>query len=137
MADTDGPAFAHIPAGVRKRLRPHAARVIRDVHAWVEDECVGREKVMEAQVERDRWSTPPLMRELRREAKARGLWNLFLPETFEGSPGLSNLEYGCVAELLGRCYWAQQVRNPFPLCFFPFFLVSTVSRKISLTAHVT
>jgi acyl-CoA dehydrogenase len=39
--------------------------------------------------------------ELQREARARGLWNLFLPDP-EWGAGLSNLEYAPIAEILGR-----------------------------------
>lgn len=40
---------------------------------------------------------PPVMEELKAEARKRGLWNLFLPEL----SGLSNLEYASVAEISG------------------------------------
>lgn len=40
---------------------------------------------------------PPVMDELKAEARRRGLWNLFLPSV----SGLSNLEYAAVAEISG------------------------------------
>lgn len=40
---------------------------------------------------------PPVMEELKAEARRRGLWNLFLPQL----SGLSNLEYAAVAEISG------------------------------------
>jgi acyl-CoA dehydrogenase len=40
---------------------------------------------------------PPVMEELKAEARARGLWNLFLPRL----SGLSNVEYAPVAEITG------------------------------------
>lgn len=40
---------------------------------------------------------PPIMEELKAEARRRGLWNLFLPKV----SGLSNLEYAEVAEVTG------------------------------------
>jgi acyl-CoA dehydrogenase len=40
---------------------------------------------------------PPVMEELKAEARKRGLWNLFLPKL----SGLSNLEYAPVAEISG------------------------------------
>jgi acyl-CoA dehydrogenase len=43
------------------------------------------------------WDLPPVVEELKTEAKARGLWNLFLPDV----SGLSNLEYAQVAEVSG------------------------------------
>lgn len=111
QAALDGPAFAHIPPGVKAKLRPLALQKIEQIYEWVENECIPREPVMDAQLQAKQWAMPPLMRELRDRAKAKGLFNLFLPNTFEESPGLSNLEYGCCAELLGRCYWAAQTVN--------------------------
>src|ERR1700744_6008319 len=46
------------------------------------------------------WSTVPVLAELRAEAKARGLWNLFLPG--EHGAGLTNLQYAPLAEVTGR-----------------------------------
>jgi acyl-CoA dehydrogenase len=40
---------------------------------------------------------PPVMEDLKREARSRGLWNLFLPRV----SGLSNVEYATVAEISG------------------------------------
>ncbi|GFZ98756.1 acyl-CoA dehydrogenase family protein [Nesterenkonia alkaliphila] len=47
---------------------------------------------------------PPVLEELKVEARSRGLWNLFHPhENPEwGSPGLSNLDYAPLAEIMGR-----------------------------------
>ena len=54
--------------------------------------------------------TPPILDALKREARAEGLWNLFLPD-LEGGPGLSNLEYAPLAEEMGRVFWASEVFN--------------------------
>jgi acyl-CoA dehydrogenase len=43
------------------------------------------------------WDLPPVVEELKTEARSRGLWNLFLPAV----SGLSNLEYAPVAEVSG------------------------------------
>jgi len=48
----------------------------------------------------DGWSRPPVVAELQREARAQGLWNLFLPG--EHGAGLTNLQYAPLAEILGR-----------------------------------
>jgi len=47
---------------------------------------------------------PPILEELKTEAKKRGLWNLFHPHEDEawGSPGLSNSDYAPLAEIMGR-----------------------------------
>ncbi|MFW0788715.1 acyl-CoA dehydrogenase family protein [Gordonia sp. CPCC 205333] len=44
---------------------------------------------------------PPILEELKAEAKKRGLWNLFTPHPDFG-PGLSNLDYAPLAEIMGR-----------------------------------
>ncbi len=46
------------------------------------------------------WTRVPVLQELRTEAKARGLWNLFLPG--EHGAGLTNLQYAPLAEITGR-----------------------------------
>jgi acyl-CoA dehydrogenase len=44
---------------------------------------------------------PPILEELKTEARKRGLWNLFHPHP-EWGPGLTNVEYAPLAEILGR-----------------------------------
>ena len=67
------------------------------------------------------WPVPPIVEELKVKARAEGLWNLFMPpwhgaehvdETFKfESPGLPNLEYAPLAEVMGRVVWAPEVFN--------------------------
>jgi len=45
---------------------------------------------------------PPVMEELKAEARRRGLWNLFLPHKTQWTDGLSNLDYAPLAEITGR-----------------------------------
>ncbi|CAI6088613.1 hypothetical protein V2G26_008090 [Clonostachys chloroleuca] len=110
-AHLSGPAFAHIPPWVLPKLRPMAIEKIQAVFDWVENECIPREHIMEAQLEGNKWARPPVMLELRAKAKEKGLFNLFLPHHFKESPGLTHLEYACCAEILGRCYWASETVN--------------------------
>lgn len=49
----------------------------------------------------DPTEAPPELHELKRLAKAEGLWNLFLPDEEYGA-GLSNTEYAPLAEIMGR-----------------------------------
>jgi acyl-CoA dehydrogenase len=48
------------------------------------------------------WDMPPVVEELKSEARARGLWNLFLPSV----SGLSNLDYAPIAEVSG---WSPRI----------------------------
>ena len=53
---------------------------------------------------------PPVMEELKAEARRRGLWNLFLPDERFGA-GLTNLEYAPLAEIMGRSLIAPEATN--------------------------
>ena len=56
------------------------------------------------------WRIPPIMEQLKSEAKAAGLWNLFLPDSELGA-GLNNRDYAPLAEIMGRCFIASEVFN--------------------------
>jgi acyl-CoA dehydrogenase len=58
-------------------------------------------------------SHPPVMEELKERARELGLWNLFLPEPTEGveAPGLSNVDYAPLAEIMGRSHIASEACN--------------------------
>ena len=58
------------------------------------------------------WTLHPSVEKLKIKAKEVGLWNLFLPKNYgEFSPGLTNLEYAAIAELMGRIPWCSEVFN--------------------------
>jgi acyl-CoA dehydrogenase len=58
-------------------------------------------------------SYPPIMDDLKAEARRRDLWNLFLPHLREGDPGtkLSNLDYAPISEQLGKVPFSSEVLN--------------------------
>lgn len=59
-----------------------------------------------------RWSGLDALKE---KAKEEGLWNLFLPKVYgDLSPGLTNLEYAPLAEIMGRIQWSSEVFNCSP-----------------------
>ncbi|MGI5273988.1 acyl-CoA dehydrogenase family protein [Nonomuraea sp. CA-218870] len=65
------------------------------------DECVHpAEPAFEEQVRASGWGVPPLIEDLKDEARKRGLWNLFLPG--DHGAGLTNLQYAPLAEIMGR-----------------------------------
>jgi hypothetical protein len=50
------------------------------------------------------------MEDLKKRAKELGLWNLFLPKNhYTEGAGFSNLEYGLMAEYLGKSRVSQEV----------------------------
>ena len=58
------------------------------------------------------WKIWPGLEKLKELARAQGLWNLFLPEDYGTlSPGLTNLEYAPLAEIMGKVTWASEVFN--------------------------
>jgi acyl-CoA dehydrogenase len=79
-----------------------AADYTKRMRAFLEENVLPAEPVYDAwRAERrgtpQEWAHPPILDELKAEARSRGLWNLFLPSV----SGLSNLEYASVAEVSG------------------------------------
>lgn len=65
----------------------------------------------------ERWKVVPVLEELKRKARADGLWNLFLPPSpahdtpeYKGA-GLTNLEYALCAEEMGKVHFGSEVFN--------------------------
>ena len=61
---------------------------------------------------KNNWTRFPKIEMLKQKAKDAGLWNLFLPKDYgDLSPGLSNLEYAPLAEIMGRKIWVSEIFN--------------------------
>jgi acyl-CoA dehydrogenase len=73
------------------------------VREFVEERCIPAEEKLATQTRAGAWDSPPVLEELKAEARSRGLWNLFLPG--ERGAGLTNLEYAPLAEESGRSPW--------------------------------
>ena len=80
-------------------------QLLGDLRSFLDDRVVPALPIFDEQLsgseDRWAWSRVPVLGELRDEARARGLWNLFLPG--EHGAGLTNLQYAPLAELTGRC----------------------------------
>jgi acyl-CoA dehydrogenase len=88
----------------------------KDLHTrltkFAVEECLPAEATFTAQhaAATDRWQPVPVVEDLKRRAKALGLWNLFLPESEHGA-GLTNLEYAPMCEVMGRYSLAAEAAN--------------------------
>lgn len=89
---------------------PRTAEFADRLEGFMASHVLPAEAVMDDQVRANRtagraFSRPPVMAELRAEARSRGLWNLFLPDLADGrrfGAGLSTLQYAPLAEITGR-----------------------------------
>ncbi len=57
------------------------------------------------------WQVVPLVEELKVQAREVGLWNMFLPHSYKGQGGISNLDYAPLCEVMGRVHWSGEVFN--------------------------
>jgi acyl-CoA dehydrogenase family protein 10 len=126
------------PPLVESMASQRAKDLLRGVHEFVFNRILPLEaKIIRKSVERpssgpqSRWAASSHLESLKAEARARGLWNLFLPrDSDEGKlgAGLSNLEYAAMAEVMGRSLVASEVFN----CSAP----DTGNMEVSIYAYV-
>lgn len=84
--------------------------------AFMDEHIYPNEHAYHAQLAaaKNRFAPLPLMDELKRKARAAGLWNLFIPPglaQFSDHAGLSNFDYAPLAETMGRVLWSPEVFN--------------------------
>jgi hypothetical protein len=91
-----------------------AQQYIAQVERFVRERIVPNERTYLEQLvgtnDWRQWRIPPIMEQLKGEAKAAGLWNLFLPDSELGA-GLDNRDYAPLAEIMGRSMIASEVFN--------------------------
>ncbi|CAG8213692.1 unnamed protein product [Penicillium salamii] len=108
-------ASSRIPPIAQPFVSEQAKRTLDLVEEFVEKDCIPADSVFQAQLGEgeQRWNTTPaIMETLKEKAKKLGLWNMFLPKNhFTQGAGFSNLEYGLMAELLGKSKVASEATN--------------------------
>jgi len=80
------------------------------LQAFLDQHIYPNEQRFYDEIEKNRWSPTKIVEELKPQARAAGLWNLFLPDSEEGA-GLTNLEYAPLCEMMGRSVMAPEVFN--------------------------
>ena len=82
----------------------------RRLLAFMGEHIYPSEKRYCEEIEHNRWQPTLVVEELKPQARAAGLWNLFLPDDKHGA-GLTNLEYAPLCEIMGRSPMAPEVFN--------------------------
>jgi acyl-CoA dehydrogenase len=93
-------------------ISERAQQLQKELREFMESHVYPAEAVYEEQM-RDSGNPhyqPPILEELKAEARKRGLWNLFHPHPDTGA-GLTNLEYAPLAEIMGRSFIAPEACN--------------------------
>jgi acyl-CoA dehydrogenase len=91
---------------------PKVQELRKRLIAFMDEHIYPNEAAYYAHVRSDkRWTTVPIIEELKPKARKAGLWNLFLPHSKRAPEGLSNLEYAPLCEIMGRVSWAPEVFN--------------------------
>ncbi|HET9512289.1 MAG TPA: acyl-CoA dehydrogenase family protein [Gemmatimonadales bacterium] len=91
-------------------LSPRAKELLQALESFMDRRVLPNESAVDAAIAAGGWTPVPLIEELKQEARAAGLWNLFLPDSGPG-PGLSVRDYASLAERMGRVWWASEVFN--------------------------
>jgi acyl-CoA dehydrogenase len=91
-----------------------AQHFIGQVERFMRERILPREQTYIDQLARTddwrQWRIPPIIEQLKSEAKAACLWNLFLPDSDQGA-GLDNRDYAPLAEIMGRSFLAPEAFN--------------------------
>ena len=93
-------------------ISPIAEDYLNKLNVFFDEHIFPNEKVYDEEIDNsdDPLHIPQLLNDLKAVAKKEGLWNLFLPDKRYG-PGLSNLDYAPLAEVMGKVWWSSEVFN--------------------------
>ena len=93
-------------------LSPRTDELRARLRAFIDEHVEPAVPVFRQQVEAsgDPHFHPPVMEDLKAEARTRGLWNLFLPDERYGA-GLTNVEYAPLCELMGASPLTAEATN--------------------------
>ena len=94
---------------------PKVQQLQQRVAAFMDQYVYPAEAVFHAEVEENRrkgnaWIPTRVVEDLKKKARAAGLWNLWLPESEYGA-GLTNLEYAPLCEIMGRSHIGPETFN--------------------------
>ncbi|ORY16154.1 acyl-CoA dehydrogenase/oxidase [Clohesyomyces aquaticus] len=109
-------ASQRVPAMARPFVSERAMKTLDLVEKFVEEECIPADDVYTRQIGEttaERFAShPQIIEDLKVKARKLGLWNMFLPKNhFKEGAGFSNLEYGLMAEYLGKSRVASEATN--------------------------
>lgn len=106
-------ASENIPIIALPFVSANAKKTIDIVEKFVNEECLPADPVYAAQLGEgaQRWGGhPSVIEDLKEKAKKLGLWNMFLAKGhYKEGAGFTNLEYGLIAEQLGKSGTASEV----------------------------
>lgn len=110
------PASKRIPTIAVPFVSERAKQTLDVVEKFVEEECIPADPVIGALIgdnTQARFNAhPQILEDLKKKARSLGLWNMFLPKAhFKEGAGFSNLEYGLMAEYLGKSLVASEACN--------------------------
>ncbi|WP_067815438.1 acyl-CoA dehydrogenase family protein [Actinomadura kijaniata] len=89
--------------GLSERAQDYLGRLtdFMDSHIYPAEPVYARQRA-DLIAKGEEHTVPPIVEELKAEARSRGLWNLFLPGSTDPEHGLSVTDYASLAEVTGR-----------------------------------
>jgi acyl-CoA dehydrogenase len=95
---------------MHQKLFSHPELLQEQLQAFMDEHIYPNEERYHHQLNSlpNRFTTVPLMEELKAKAREAGLWNMFMPADHGG---LTNVQYAPLAEIMGRVMWSPEAFN--------------------------